>query len=160
MRKPPSLHDQKSPPVSKFLRYSQSIFSLSNRPKFSDFFDLCLHGLFIVRGKETWGFWAKVLVHMGRDVNSDKSCMRKNGQNCTLWARDVRMLGQNGRRVDLHRCTVQRRKIVGWLTRKRPVNILCLVLRNITVEWVIQCIADVFAKKAVFSSEMSDSRGA
>ena len=57
---------------------------------------------------------AKILVHMGRDVNSDKSCMRKNGQNCTLWARDVRMLGQNGRRVDLHRSTVQRRKIVQW----------------------------------------------
>ena len=48
---------------------------------------------------------------------------------------------------------------VGSFSRKRPVNILCFLLHNITVEWVIQGIADVFAKKAVFGSEMAISRG-
>ena len=34
---------------SQFFRYGQSIFCLPYRPKFSDFFDLCLHWVSVVR---------------------------------------------------------------------------------------------------------------
>ena len=34
---------------SKIFRYGRSIFCLPHRPKFSDFFDLCLHWVSIVR---------------------------------------------------------------------------------------------------------------
>ena len=35
---------------SQIFRYAQSIFCLRHWPKFSDFFDLCLHWVFVVRG--------------------------------------------------------------------------------------------------------------
>ena len=35
---------------SPIFRYGQSIFCLPHRPKFSDFFDLCLHWMSVVRG--------------------------------------------------------------------------------------------------------------
>ena len=35
---------------SQIFRYGQSIFCLPHRPKFSDFFDLCLHWVSVVRG--------------------------------------------------------------------------------------------------------------
>ena len=35
---------------SQIFRYGRSIFCLPHRPKFSDFFDLCLHWVSIVRG--------------------------------------------------------------------------------------------------------------
>ena len=34
---------------SQIFRYGRSIFSLPHRPKFSDFFDLCLHWVSVVR---------------------------------------------------------------------------------------------------------------
>ena len=34
----------------QIFRYGQSIFCLPHQPKFSDFFDLCLHWLSVVRG--------------------------------------------------------------------------------------------------------------
>ena len=34
---------------SQIFRYSRSIFCLPHRPKFSDFFDLCLHLVSVVR---------------------------------------------------------------------------------------------------------------
>ena len=37
---------------SQIFRYGRSIFCLPLRPKFSDFFDLCLHWVFVVRGKQ------------------------------------------------------------------------------------------------------------
>ena len=38
---------------SQIFRYGQSIFSLPHRPKFSDVFDLCLHGVSVVRDART-----------------------------------------------------------------------------------------------------------
>ena len=35
---------------SQIFRYGRSIFCLPHRPKFSDFFDLCLHWVSVVRG--------------------------------------------------------------------------------------------------------------
>ena len=35
---------------SQFFRYSRSIFCLPHQPKFSNFFDLCLHWVSVVRG--------------------------------------------------------------------------------------------------------------
>ena len=37
---------------SQIFRYGRSIFCLPHRPKFSDFFDLCLHWVSIVRGPD------------------------------------------------------------------------------------------------------------
>ena len=37
---------------SKIFRYGRSIFCLPHRPKISDFFDLCLHWVSVVRAKE------------------------------------------------------------------------------------------------------------
>ena len=34
---------------SEIFRYGQGIFCLPHRPKFSDFFDLCLHWMSVVR---------------------------------------------------------------------------------------------------------------
>ena len=45
MRKSPSLHGRKSTPTPKFCRYHRSIFCL---PKFSDFFDWCLHWVSVI----------------------------------------------------------------------------------------------------------------
>ena len=42
---PPKIQSQ-----SQIFRCSWSIFSLPHRPKFSDFFDLCLHWVSVVRG--------------------------------------------------------------------------------------------------------------
>ena len=41
---------------SQMFRYGRSIFCLPHRPKFSDFFGLCLHWVSVVRGTEhrTW----------------------------------------------------------------------------------------------------------
>ena len=36
---------------SQIFRYGRSIFCLPHRPKFSDFFDLCLHWVSVVRGQ-------------------------------------------------------------------------------------------------------------
>ena len=35
---------------SQIYRYGQNIFCLPHLPKISDFFDLCLHWVFVVRG--------------------------------------------------------------------------------------------------------------
>jgi hypothetical protein len=35
---------------SQIFRYGRSIFCLPHRPKFSDFFELCLHWVSVVRG--------------------------------------------------------------------------------------------------------------
>ena len=35
---------------SQIFRYGRSIFCLPHRPKFSDYFDLCLHWVSVVRG--------------------------------------------------------------------------------------------------------------
>ena len=48
VRKSPSLHSRKSTPTLKL--YGHSIFCLPHWPKFSDFFDLCLHWVSVVRG--------------------------------------------------------------------------------------------------------------
>ena len=45
VRKSPSLQGQKSTPNPNFLCMAKA-----HRPKFSDFFDLCLHWLSVVRG--------------------------------------------------------------------------------------------------------------
>ena len=39
---------------SQIFRYGLSIFCLPHRPKFSDFFDLCLHWVSVVRGLVYW----------------------------------------------------------------------------------------------------------
>ena len=36
---------------SQMFRYGQSIFCLPHQPKISDFFDLCIHWVFVVRGR-------------------------------------------------------------------------------------------------------------
>ena len=51
VRKSPSLHGQKSTPTPKFLGTTEAFFCLPHQPKFSDFFNLCLHGVSVVRGK-------------------------------------------------------------------------------------------------------------
>ena len=44
--------DENQLPLPNF-RYGQSIFHLPHRPKFSDFFDLCLHWVSLVHGRGT-----------------------------------------------------------------------------------------------------------
>ena len=49
VRKSPSLHGRKSNP--KYIdRYNRGIFCLPHWPNISDFFDLCLHWVSVVRG--------------------------------------------------------------------------------------------------------------
>ena len=53
VRKSPSLQSQKSNPNPKFIDTvynGRSIFCLPHRPKISDFFDVCLHWVSVVRG--------------------------------------------------------------------------------------------------------------
>ena len=40
---------------SQIFRYGRSIFCLPHRPKFSDFFDLCVHWVSVVRSADTTG---------------------------------------------------------------------------------------------------------
>ena len=51
---------------SQIVRYGQSIFYLSHRPKFSDFFDLCLNWVFIYPNIHFWNMnssvWAELAV--------------------------------------------------------------------------------------------------
>ena len=49
LRKSPSLHRPKINSQSQIFRYGPSIFYMPHRPKFSDFFDLCLHWVSVVR---------------------------------------------------------------------------------------------------------------
>ena len=44
---------------SQIFRYGQSIFCLPHKPKFSDLFDLCLHWVSVVRGKEYYKLFHK-----------------------------------------------------------------------------------------------------
>ena len=53
-------------------------------------------------------------------------------------------------RLTSEHCAATENSTVGWLTRKRPVNILCFLLHNVAVEWVIQCIANVFFARRLF----------
>ena len=47
---------------SQIFRYGRSIFCLSHRHKFSDFFDLCLHWVSIVHGwRHVMGVWSEKL---------------------------------------------------------------------------------------------------
>ena len=49
---------------SQVFRYGQSIFCLPHRPKFSDFFDLCLHWVSVVRENLYWNkFWKLVVFN-------------------------------------------------------------------------------------------------
>ena len=50
VRKSPLLHGRKIHSHSQIFRYGQSIFCLPHWPKFSDFFDLCLHRVSVVCG--------------------------------------------------------------------------------------------------------------
>ena len=46
--------ERKAPKInfhSPIFRYGRSIFCLPDRPKFSDFFDLCLHWVSVVLGQ-------------------------------------------------------------------------------------------------------------
>ena len=47
---------------SQIFWYGQSVFCLPHRPKFSDFFDLCLHTQSVVRG---WNFSPLVNIRIG-----------------------------------------------------------------------------------------------
>ena len=47
---------------SQIFRYGRSIFCLPQRPKFSDFFDLCLHWVSVVRGDSQSGIYANFAV--------------------------------------------------------------------------------------------------
>ena len=47
--------------LSQIFRYGRSIFCLPHRPKFSDFFDICLHWMSVVRGS-AWT-WFKTCVY-------------------------------------------------------------------------------------------------
>ena len=61
---------------SQIYRYRQSIFCLPHRPKISDFFDLCLHWVSVVRGQ-----------HNGKksDVFSEvKSCIFGSENICSV----------------------------------------------------------------------------
>ena len=49
VRKSTSLHCPKSTPTAKFLGTAEAYFCLPHQLKFSDFFDLCLHWVSIVR---------------------------------------------------------------------------------------------------------------
>ena len=55
----PSLHSQKFSQPQIF-RYGQSIFCLPHRPKFSDFFDLFLHWVSVVRAQSVLELFAKI----------------------------------------------------------------------------------------------------
>ena len=44
---------------SQIFRYGQSIFCLPHRPNFSDFFDLCLHKVSVVRGISLCNFFVR-----------------------------------------------------------------------------------------------------
>ena len=46
---------------SQIFRYCRSIFCLAHRPKFSDFFDFCLHWVSVVRALE-YGIWIRCFM--------------------------------------------------------------------------------------------------
>ena len=48
---------------SQIFWYGQSIFCLPHWPKFSYFFDLCLHWVSVVRGSGIWFFLVQILSH-------------------------------------------------------------------------------------------------
>ena len=50
---------------SQIFRYGQSLFCLPHRPKFSDFFDLCLHWVSVVRVLAHLQVWKISFKHCG-----------------------------------------------------------------------------------------------
>ena len=100
--------------------------------------------------------WARDMRILGQNFGS-------HGQRCKFWQKlhekkwaKLHTVGQRREdagpkwkesRLTSEHCAATENSTVGWLTRKRPVNILCFLLHNITVEWVIQGIADVFARR-------------
>ena len=65
----------KSNSQSQILRYSQIIFCLPYRPKFSDFFDLCLHWVCVVcdSGKNNMLLRSQTLVNKKEVKQTEKS---------------------------------------------------------------------------------------
>ena len=49
---------------SQSFRYGGSIFCLPHRPKFSDFFDLCLHWVSVVRVSNEWNWELSFLINL------------------------------------------------------------------------------------------------
>ena len=74
---------------SQIFRYGRSIFCLSHRPKFSDFFDLCLHWVSVVRGFRSINLAGQVDLLTSKKIlmgvailEGDRTCPRAPRVKC------------------------------------------------------------------------------
>ena len=75
---------------SQIFRYGQSTFCLPHRPKFSDFFDLCLHWLSVVRGTtnrnhESCEFFSTFFFSLCTFVQGKSFQLRSKNANKTVY---------------------------------------------------------------------------
>ena len=72
---------------SQIFRYGLIIFCLPHRPKISDFFDICLHWVSVVRGR--WDtFWRKIIkchFHIASKVVIWHQSFKRSGKKVPFW---------------------------------------------------------------------------